>query len=64
MKFGIPILGITGTEDDLDVVRTIGVCDEFTLFAAVAIQTPSPNLWAGPFGMSKSLRGLGSHSFD
>jgi len=49
VKFGIAILGIAGNKGDLDVLRKIGVCDEFRLFSAVAIQNVSPtyerDLW-------------------
>ncbi|MFO0925745.1 MAG: hypothetical protein U0736_01750 [Gemmataceae bacterium] len=36
LKFGIALLGLTGDESDLDVLRLLARHDEFTLFAAVA----------------------------
>jgi len=59
VKFGIAILGIAGTEDDLDVLRKIGLCDEFTLFAAVAIQTLSPASERDLWKLAKGVEGWG-----
>jgi hypothetical protein len=36
VKVGIAVLGATGLGPDLEVVRTLGAHDEFTLYAAVA----------------------------
>jgi hypothetical protein len=52
VKFGIAMLGIAGNEADVDVLRRIGECDEFTLFAAVAIQNVS-GLRRGTLGISQ-----------
>jgi hypothetical protein len=50
VKVGLALLGVTGLGDDLPVVRALGAHDEFTLYAAVAIQNgllePDRELWA------------------
>jgi hypothetical protein len=51
VKVGIAVLGATGLGPDIDVVRTLGAHDEFTLYAAVALRNglpepePEPELW-------------------
>jgi len=37
VKFGIALLGLFGQEQDIDILRTIGRHEEFTLFCAVAL---------------------------
>ncbi|WP_332641948.1 hypothetical protein [Aeromicrobium sp.] len=50
VKVGIAILGVTGLDRDVDVVRALGAHDEFTLFAAVALsnglEDSESELWA------------------
>lgn len=50
VKIGIALLGVTGLGDDVAIVRTLGVHDELTLFAAVALTNglpdPESELWA------------------
>ena len=50
VKVGIAILGVTGLDADVDVVRALGAHDEFTLFAAVAFSNglaePESELWS------------------
>jgi hypothetical protein len=50
VKVGIALLGVTGVGDALDVVRTLGAHDEFTLYVAVALTNgladPESELWA------------------
>lgn len=50
VKIGLAVLGATGIGDDVDVVRVLGAHDEFTLYAAVALQNgltePDSELWA------------------
>ena len=50
VKVGLALLGATGVDDDLDVIRTLGAHEEFTLYAAVALRlglrNPDPELWA------------------
>jgi hypothetical protein len=59
VKVGIAILGVTGLESDVDVVRVLGAHEEFTLFAAVALTngltTPESELWA----LASSVDGWG-----
>lgn len=50
VKVGIAMLGVSGLDHDVDVVRVLGAHDEFTLFAAVALKNglddPDSELWA------------------
>lgn len=50
VKVGLALLGVTGLEGDVDVVRVLGAHDEFTLFASVALtnglEHPETELWA------------------
>ena len=50
VKVGIAILGVTGLDHDVDVVRALGAHEEFTLYAAVALNNglvePESELWA------------------
>jgi hypothetical protein len=42
VQFGILLLGFAGSACNVDALRTIGACDEFTLFDAVGIQNLLP----------------------
>jgi hypothetical protein len=50
VKIGLALLGVTGLEGHVDVIRTLGAHDEFTLYAATALQNgleePESELWA------------------
>lgn len=50
VKVGIALLGLTGLDGDVGVVRALGAHEEFTLFAAVAltngVESPENELWA------------------
>jgi hypothetical protein len=50
VKIGLALLGATGLEGHVDVIRTLGAHDEFTLYAAAALQNglkePDSELWA------------------
>jgi hypothetical protein len=59
VKLGIAVLGIAGTEEDVEVLRRIGFCDEFTLFAAVAIQNLSPAWEREAWELAKVVEGWG-----
>lgn len=59
VKFGIALLGITGSESDVDVLRRLGACDEFTLFAAVAIRNLSPAHERDLWELAKTVDGWG-----
>lgn len=58
-KVGIALLGITGLGGDVGVVRALGAHEEFTLFAAVALnnglEDPESELWA----LASSVDGWG-----
>jgi hypothetical protein len=41
VKFGIALLGMYGQKQDIEIFRTLGVHDEFTLFSAVALENTS-----------------------
>jgi hypothetical protein len=59
LKLGIVLLGLCGTEDDLDNLKELARHDEFTLFAAVA----AGNLLADPvdvwWEMARNVHGWG-----
>ncbi|HEX5413405.1 MAG TPA: hypothetical protein VFZ27_16250 [Terriglobia bacterium] len=59
VKFGIALLGVVGTPDDVDALIKLGSNDEFSLFAAVAIgrlaSEPEKRLWE----MAKLVHGWG-----
>jgi hypothetical protein len=59
VKFGIALLGIAGTEADLDLLRTVGAFDDFTLFAAVAIGNLSPTHERHLWELAKVVEGWG-----
>src|SRR5687768_723788 len=50
VKVGLALLGATGVDDALDVIRTLGAHEEFTLYSALALQLglrdPDSELWA------------------
>jgi hypothetical protein len=50
VKIGLALLGVTGLEGFVDVVRTLGAHDEFTLYAATALRNglkeSDSELWA------------------
>lgn len=59
VKIGMAILGVTGLDADLDVIRALGAHEEFTLFAAVAMVNglvqPESELWT----LAKAVDGWG-----
>jgi hypothetical protein len=50
VKIGLALLGATGLGGHVEVIRTLGAHDEFTLYAAIALKNglsePDPELWA------------------
>ena len=50
VKIGLALLGATGLHGHVDVIRTLGAHDEFTLYAAIALKNglsePDSELWA------------------
>lgn len=59
VKFGIALLGLTGSASDVDALQKVGACDEFTLFAAVAIQNSSPTYERDLWELAKTVDGWG-----
>lgn len=59
VKFGIAVLGMTGSATDVDMLRQIGACDDFTLFAAVAIRNLSPRYERDLWELAKAVEGWG-----
>jgi hypothetical protein len=67
LKFGVVLLGLAGTEEDIDDLITLSRHDEFTLFAAVAVgnlwEDPTDAWWAmaqGVHGWARSMWSSGS----
>lgn len=59
VKFAIAMLGLIADEDDLSIITTLGLCDEFTLYSAVAmanmLEEPEQALWS----LAKRVDGWG-----
>jgi hypothetical protein len=59
VKVGLVLLGATGADEALDVIRTLGAHEEFTLYSAMALQlglrNPDSELWA----LAESVEGWG-----
>lgn len=59
VKFGISILGLIGDSSDLEIIRTLGKHDEFTLYCAVAISNFFKNPEAELFNLAQTVDGWG-----
>jgi hypothetical protein len=59
VKFGIAMLGSMGDENDLEIVRTLALHDEFGLYAAAAIAELAPQRQQGLYEMARKLNGWG-----
>lgn len=59
VKFGIAMLGSIGDEDDLDIVRTLALHDEFGLYAAGAIAELAPQRQQALYEMAQKVDGWG-----
>lgn len=59
VKFGIAMLGSMGDEDDLEIVRTLALHDEFGLYAAEAIAELAPQRQQALYEMARKLEGWG-----
>jgi hypothetical protein len=59
VKFGIAILGLIRDPTDLEVIKTLGKHDEFTLFSAVAVSNTAANPDAELFELAKVVDGWG-----
>ena len=53
VKFGIALIGRVGTSQDLDVLRTIGRNEEFTLYVATAVTSARGFLLSYPSSSSR-----------
>ena len=59
VKFGIAMLGSMGDENDLEIVRTLALHDEFGLYAAEAIAELAPQRQQALYEMAQKLNGWG-----
>lgn len=59
VKFGIAMLGVAGTSGDVDVLMKLGSHDEFSLFAAVAIERVAPEPEQRLWEMAQAVNGWG-----
>jgi hypothetical protein len=59
VKFGIAMLGSMGDENDLEIVRTLALHDEFGLYAAGAIAELAPKRQQALYEMAQKLDGWG-----
>ena len=59
VKFGIAMLGSMGDENDLEIVRTLALHDEFGLYAAGAIAELAPQRLQALYEMAQKLNGWG-----
>ena len=59
VKFGIALLGVTGDESDLKPLLQLAQCEEFTLFASVAIWNLTPDSERYLWDLAKRLSGWG-----
>jgi hypothetical protein len=59
VKFGIAMLGSMGDENDLDIVRTLALHDEFGLYAAGAIAELAPQRQQALYEMAQKVSGWG-----
>lgn len=59
VKLGIGLLGLAGAEEDLPVLELLGAHDEFTLYAAVALQRQVSPPDRGLFSLARRVHGWG-----
>jgi hypothetical protein len=59
VKFGIAMLGSMGDENDLEIVSTLGLHDEFGLYAAGAIAELAPQRQQALYEMAQKVKGWG-----
>jgi len=59
VKFGIAVVGLYGQKQDIEIYRTLGVHDEFTLFCAVALQNTSEYPEIEVWDLAKLVQGWG-----
>lgn len=59
VKVGIGLLGVAGLNGDIEIVRTLGAHEEFTLFAAVAITNGAVDVEQELWTLARSVDGWG-----
>ena len=59
VKFGIALLGLFGQEQDIDIFRTMGRHEDFTLFCAVALGNSSEDGERELWELAKHVNGWG-----
>jgi hypothetical protein len=59
VKIGLALLGVTGLEEHVDVVRTLAAHDEFTLYAATALRNGLENSDSELWALAASVDGWG-----
>jgi len=59
VKFGLALIGVFGTRDDTEIMKTLGKSDEFTLFAAVGLARLSDHAERALWDLAKNVRGWG-----
>ncbi len=64
VKFGIALLGLIRDPQDLDVIKTLGKHEEFTLYSAVAITSSLENPDIELFKLAQSVDGWGRSNWS
>jgi hypothetical protein len=59
VKFGLALIGVFGSREDVEILKTLGKNDEFTLYAAVAIARVSEHPEQALWEMAKNVQGWG-----
>ena len=59
VKAGIALLGISGGQEDTDLLLTLGRHEELTLFCAVALANSSPDAESALWSLARSVNGWG-----
>jgi hypothetical protein len=59
VKAGIALLGISGSQEDTDLLLTLGRHEELTLYSAVALANSSPDPESALWSLAQSVNGWG-----
>ncbi len=59
VKIGVVLLGVSGGERDRDLLLLLGVLEELTLYAVVALGRTQPDRWRATFELAQRVRGWG-----
>jgi hypothetical protein len=59
VKYGIALVGVTGSRADVELLHQLGRHDEFTLYSAVALAAVSPDPESEWWRLAKQVRGWG-----